>query len=179
VSADMFSRFMHRFLAATALTLAASAALAQSDGKPSLLQQYGDWGVYTGTAGGNKVCFAVAQPTSSQTNPPNRPRDPVYFYIATRPAEGVRNEVNIIIGYPFAARADASIEVGTAKFALQTQSDNGWAKSQSDENQMVDAMRRGADMVVKGQSGRGTQTTDRFSLRGLGQALDRAGQECR
>lgn len=162
-----------------AASAAALPAWAQSEGKPGLLQQFGDWGVYTGTANGNKVCFAAAQPASSQTSPPNCPRDPVYFYIATRPAEGVRNEVNIIIGYPFAARADASVEIGTAKFSLQTQSDNGWAKSQSDENQMIDTMRRGSDMVVRGQSGRGTQTTDRYSLRGLAQALDRVGQECR
>ena len=44
---------------------------------------------------------------------------------------------------------------------------------------MVDAMRKGSDLVVKGESGRGTKTTDTFSLKGIGQALDRVAQECR
>ncbi len=43
----------------------------------------------------------------------------------------------------------------------------------------VQAMRKGADAVVKGQSARGTNTSDVYSLRGLSQALDRANQECR
>jgi hypothetical protein len=34
-------------------------------------------------------------------------------------------------------------------------------------------------MTVKGMSSRGTQSIDQFSLRGLTQALDRVGQECR
>jgi hypothetical protein len=39
-------------------------------------------------------------------------------------------------------------------------------------------MRKGADLVVKGMSAHGTQTTDTYSLKGLAQALDRVGQEC-
>lgn len=154
-------------------------ALAQSDAKPALVQQFSDWGAYRGLAGGNKVCFAMAQPTSSQTNPPNRPRDPVFFYVTTRPAENVRNEINIIIGYPFGRNSETSLEIGAAKFSLQTQGDNAWARSSDEEQKILEAMRKGSDLTLRGQSARGTQTTDRFSLRGLGQALERAGQECR
>jgi invasion protein IalB len=149
------------------------------EGQPSLLGQYGDWGVYTGTSGGRKVCFALAQPASSQTNPPNRPRDPIYFFISTRPADNVRNEVSVIIGYSFRSGSEATAEIGTTSFAMQTQSDNAWLKNPADEQRLVDTMRRGGDLVIKGTSGRGTQTTDRYSLRGLSQALDRVAQECR
>ena len=38
--------------------------------KPTLLGQYGDWGAYTASPGGKKVCFAIAKPASSETNPP-------------------------------------------------------------------------------------------------------------
>ena len=37
---------------------------------------------------------------------------------------------------------------------------------------------KGSELVVKGISWRGTQTTDTFSLRGLEQALERGAQEC-
>jgi invasion protein IalB len=44
---------------------------------------------------------------------------------------------------------------------------------------MVDAMRKGADLTVKGVSSRGTQSTDVFSLKGLSQALDKVAQDCK
>src|SRR5919201_1831522 len=83
--------------------------------QPTLLGTYGDWGAYVGNSGGRKVCFALAKPASSQTVPANRPRDPSYLFISTRPAENVRNEVSVIIGYGFKANADASVEIGGNK----------------------------------------------------------------
>jgi hypothetical protein len=44
---------------------------------------------------------------------------------------------------------------------------------------MVQAMRRAADITVKGVSAKGTETTDTFSLKGLAQALDKIAQDCR
>jgi invasion protein IalB len=147
--------------------------------QPTLLGQFGDWGAYTATPGGRKVCFALAKPTSSQTNPPNRPRDPPYVFVSTRPAEKVQNEVSVIIGYPFKPNSEATVDIGGTNFAMYTQQDGAWIKNAAEEARMVDAMRRGSELVVKGVSGRGTQTTDTFSLRGLAQALDRIAQECR
>jgi invasion protein IalB len=43
---------------------------------------------------------------------------------------------------------------------------------------MVDAMRKGAELVIKSVSGHGTKTTDTYSLKGISQALDRVAQEC-
>ncbi|MBN8965564.1 MAG: hypothetical protein J0H89_09345 [Rhizobiales bacterium] len=52
-------------------------------------------------------------------------------------------------------------------------------KNAAEEGRLVEAMRKGADMVVKATTSRGTQTTDTFSLKGATQALDRAAQECK
>ena len=43
-----------------------------ADDEPKLLGQYGEWGAYTASPDGKKLCFALAKPGSSQTNPPNR-----------------------------------------------------------------------------------------------------------
>ena len=147
--------------------------------KPTLLGQYGEWGAYTASPGGKKVCFAIAKPTSSQTNPPERPRNPTYMFISSRPAEKVSNEVSIIIGYPFKPGTEASAAVGSTSYALYTQQDGAWIKNAAEEAQMLDAMRAGQSAVVKGVSAKGTQSTDTFSLKGLAQALDRVGQECK
>jgi len=148
-------------------------------GQPTLLGTYGDWGAYVGNSSGRKVCFALAKPASSQTTPPNRPRDPSYMFVSTRPAENVRNEVSVIIGYSFKANSEASIEMESNKFPMYTQNDGAWIKNAAEEQRMVDAMRKTGELVVKGTSARGTQSTDRYSLKGLAQALDRTAQECK
>ena len=148
-------------------------------GQPTLLGQFGDWGAYTANSGGRTLCYAIAKPSSQATQPPGRPRDPAYIFIATRPAENVRNEISVIIGYPFKPGFEASVDIGSAKYAMFTQADGAWVKNPAEEARMVDAMRKGADLVVSGESGKGTKSTDRYTLRGLGPALDRVAQECK
>ena len=147
--------------------------------EPTLIGQFGGWGAYTATPGGKKVCFALAKPTSSKSNPPNRPRDPAYAFVSTRPSEKVVNEVSIMIGYALKPGSESTLEVGGAAYAMYTQGDGLWIKNAAEEERMVDAMRRAPDAVVKGTSAKGTETTDTFSLKGLSQALDRIAQECK
>jgi hypothetical protein len=160
-------------------TTATAAPGPAADTQPLLLGQFGDWGAYAATSGGRKVCYALAKPNNSQTTPPNRPRDPAYVFVSSRPTENVKNEVSVVIGYPFKPGTDASVEIGPTKFAMYTQNDGAWIKNAAEETRLVEAMRKGADFVVSGSSAKGTQSVDRYSLKGLGQALDRAAQECK
>ena len=147
--------------------------------EPTLIGQFGTWGAYTATPNGKKVCFALAKPASSKTNPPNRPRDPAYAFVSTRPAEKVTNEVSVMIGYTLKPGSESTLEVGGASYAMYTQGDGLWIKNAAEEERMVDAMRKAPDVTVKGVSAKGTETTDTFSLKGLSQALDRLAQDCR
>jgi len=156
-----------------------AATAAAGGAEPTLIGQYGTWGAYTATPNGKKVCFALAKPSSSKTNPPNRPRDPAYAFVSTRPAEKVVNEVSVMIGYTLKPGSESSLEVGGASYAMYTQGDGLWIKNAAEEERMVDAMRKSADATVKGMSAKGTETTDVFSLKGLTQALDRLAQDCK
>jgi hypothetical protein len=156
-----------------------AAAAAAGGAEPTLIGQYGTWGAYTATPNGRKVCFALAKPSSSKTNPPNRPRDPAYAFVSTRPAEKVVNEVSIMIGYALKPGSESSLEVGGSAYAMYTQGDGLWIKNAAEEEQMVSAMRKSAEVTVKGVSAKGTETTDVFSLKGLAQALDRLAQDCK
>jgi hypothetical protein len=158
----------------------ATAAVTSANGaEPTLIGQFGSWGAYTATPNGKKVCFALAKPSSSKTNPPNRPRDPAYAFVSTRPAEKVVNEVSVMIGYQLKPGSESTLEVGGAHYAMYTQGDGLWIKNAAEEERMVDAMRKAPDVVVKGVSAKGTETSDTFSLKGLAQALDRLAQDCR
>jgi hypothetical protein len=164
---------------ATAAKPEAAATAAAGGAEPTLIGQFGTWGAYTATPNGKKVCFALAKPSSSKTNPPNRPRDPAYAFVSTRPAEKVVNEVSIMIGYTLKPGSESTLEVGGASYAMYTQGDGLWIKNAAEEERMVEAMRKSADVTVKGVSAKGTETTDTFSLKGLSQALDRLSQDCR
>ena len=155
------------------------AAAVSGSAEPTLIGQFGTWGAYSATPNGKLVCFALAKPSSSKTNPPNRPRDPAYAFVSTRPAEKVVNEVSVMIGYQLKPGSESTVDVGGASYAMYTQGDGLWIKNAAEEDAMVQAMRRAADITVKGVSAKGTETTDTFSLKGLAQALDKIAQDCR
>ncbi len=85
----------------------------------------------------------------------------------------------MIVGYPQKPGVDATATIGSANYVMYTQNDGAWVKNAAEEAQMVDAMRKGADLVVKSESARGTKTTDTYSLKGIGQALDKVAEECK
>lgn len=156
-------------------------------GKPLLVATYGDWGAYAAKAGPSKTCYALAQPKDRA--PANLKRDPAFIFIADRPAENVRNEISIIVGFDVkgsdpapgaaaAAASDASVEVGATKFALIAKGSNLWLKNAAEEGPMIAAMRKNSKLTVQAASLKGNVTTDDYSLLGLAQALDRAQKEC-
>jgi hypothetical protein len=146
--------------------------------KPALLGQFGDWSAFTASPGGKKICFALAKPSSSETKPPNRPRNPAYMFITTRPGDKVTNEVYIQLGYPARSFSETTVEVGSTSFVLYTQQDGAWIKNATEEARLVESMKDGQAALVKGQSARGAESVDTFSLKGISQALDKIAQEC-
>jgi hypothetical protein len=150
----------------------------QSNGSPinnsqftagaTLVGSYGDWGAYSAYKNG-KVCFAITR-SSSQS----------FLFISTRPAENVHNEVSLVMGYDFKPNTDATVEIGPMKLALYTQKAGAWINNPAEGGRLVQAMRSStADIIVRGTSARGGDSTDHYSPKGLGQALDRIAQECR
>jgi invasion protein IalB len=187
----MTSKFLFRAAAAmlAASVCFATTAFAQNNKKPAakpdpsagavLLGQFGDWGAYRATPEGKKVCFALSKPTSATIEPSSRKRDPSYAFVSTRPAEKVKNEVSVIVGYPQKDGHDAAATIGSANYVLYTQNDGAWVKNAAEEGQMVAAMRKGSELVVKSESKSGAKTTDTYSLKGIGEALDKVAEECK
>jgi invasion protein IalB len=158
---------------------AQGAATPPIPGEPTWIAGFGDWGTYTATPNGKKVCFALAKPASSSTAPPNRPRDQPWMFISSRPGEKVSNEVSVVFGYPLKPGSDATIEIAGGSYAMNTQGDGAWVKNPAEEPKLVETLRKGLEVTVKGTSAKGTVSTDVYSLKGLAQALDRVGKECR
>jgi invasion protein IalB len=175
----MTGRFSSAALAGAAFSLATTLnafTQAPGAGSPKLIAQYGDWGVYVNQSG-NKVCFALSQPR--ERLPSNLNRDPGYIFLSTRPADNVRNEFSVIVGYPLDESVDPSVQIGNDSFALYARQSGAWIRNVAEEDRLVEAMRKGASLEMKSTSSRGNETTDRYSLTGVSQALDRVAQECK
>ena len=162
--------------AAAAKPAQPQAQAATGPGGSSLVASFGDWGVYTAQAGRSKICYALSQPKDRL--PKNLSRDPAYLFVSFRPAENVRNEVALVLGFAARENGPAEAAIGTASYALLTKASNAWLKNPAEEGQAIGTMSKASSVTVKAQSARGNQLTDRYSLNGFGQALERARKEC-
>ena len=145
-------------------------------GGASLLASMGDWGVYTAQSGRSKICYALTQP--KERLPKNLSRDPAYLFVSFRPAENVKNELALVLGFTAKDNGPASASIGTASYVLITKEANAWLKNPAEESQAIAAMGKASGVSVKTQSLRGNALTDRYSLSGFSAALDRARKEC-
>jgi hypothetical protein len=164
--------------AAAPATSAKPAAPAAGPGGASatLVATFGDWGVYTAPAGRSKICYALTQPKDRQ--PKNLTRDPAYLFVSFRPAENVRNEVALVMGFPTKEDGPAEASIGSTSYALLIKEQNAWLTNPAEEGQAINTMSKGQNFMVKVQSRRGNQLSDRYSLSGFTQALERARKEC-
>jgi hypothetical protein len=162
-----------------ALMLAGGPAAAQSSSS-ELLGTFQDWSAYTNGSGAQKTCYVLAKPQSSL--PKKAKRDPIYFLISDWPGRRAKNEAEIVPGYKFKDGSTVVAEVGGQRFTFFTKNDSddgtAWVQDINDEAKLVDAMTRGGEAVVSGESLRGTQTKDTYALAGLEQALDRIHSTC-
>lgn len=158
------------------LALCAASAAHAANATPTLLGSYKSWDAFTFNNGKGKVCYIVSAPTDS--SPKNVKRGDIYLLISHRPAEKVRNEVNIIAGYPYGPNSSVRATVDGKAYELFTQGENAWLEKPADETRMVEAMKAGATLTVVGKSNRGTTTTDRYSLLGFTAAHNAISKAC-
>ena len=147
-------------------------------GKAEQLGSYGDWNAYSAGGGKDKTCYALGQPKDRQ--PKAKLKDTsAYIFITTRPAENIRNEIAINLGYATKDGSAAAAEIDGEAFELITKGQNAWVKEQPKEKEFVGALRSGGKLVIKASSAKGTATVDTYSLKGLSDALARVTQECK
>lgn len=155
-----------------------------SQGAAERVAAHTDWSVFV--ADSPRECYIVSPPTNSTARRDGQNvqvnRGDIRLFVTFRPSEGVANEVSFAAGYPIRDGSPVRLEVGSAGYSLSPGAGeaNGWAwpGSPSDDEQIVAAMRRGANATVTGTSSRGTTTTDTFSLMGFTAAINDAAARC-
>ena len=169
-----------RLLIAAAIAGGALAATPVFADPPQSIGDFKSWSVFVSGTGDQKVCYALSRPKMSE--PAKLKRDATYFLINDWPGRKAKAEPEIVPGYEFKDGSKVTVEVGPNKFEFFTKNENksggAWVEQQADEAHLIEAMRKGAELVVIGTSKRGTKTRDTYSLAGLSDALDKADSTC-
>lgn len=166
-------------VAALTVALGATAGFAQET-TSNRVAATTDWSVFEETD--PRECFAVSAPKEQVNTRDGEPvqvqRGETLFFVFYRPSEGVNGQVTFTGGYPFAANSTVTVEIGGTDFTLFTEGEWAWPATPEDDTRIVEAMKRGADAIVTGMSGRGTKTQDTFSLLGFTASVDEARTRC-
>lgn len=144
--------------------------------KPVQVGSYGDWGAFLAQGAKDKTCYALATP--KERAPAALKRDPAYVFISNRPAEKVRNEVSVIMGFAMKDGGEAHADIGGTSFDLIAKGSDAWIKNPAEESQFVEALKKGSKLIVKAPSIKGKVTIDTYSLAGISDALEQVHKDC-
>jgi len=135
------------------------------------------WTAWKNNDANGVICYVSSQPQNSM--PANVNRDPIHFMVIHRKGLGTKNEVQTLVGYPLDTNASISVNVDGKNYAMVGEGSAAWLASAKDEAAFVDGMKRGSEMIVKGKSKRGTNTTDTYSLSGVTAAIAQIDKACK
>jgi len=141
------------------------------------LSKYADWEAFTERENGKLVCFMGAVPTKSRGKYTKRGQ--TFLLITHRPAEKSKNVISLQAGYTFKKTSEVELVIGKSKFKLFTDGPWAFASNADTDNKLVESMIRGAALIVRGISSRGTLTTDTYSLKGFTAAYKAIGKACK
>lgn len=161
------------FSRAAVLSAMTTAAAAQG---ASVSGTFGAWSLYTTAAGASQLCFVAAAP--EEKKPATANRATMLFYISAWPKDGVRSEVSVKLGYPIKKGSTVEVAVGKETFKLFAKDERAYVANATEELKLLEALKKGAKVVVAATSERGTTTTDVYSLTGLTQALQAMAETC-
>lgn len=156
--------------------LAAFAPVKAFASEPTMIGEFGVWAAYVFEENGGKVCYMAAKPDKSEGK--YSKRGEVAALITHRPGEGTKNVFSYMSGYGYKKGSNVDVAVDAKKFSLFTQNDMAWAADAAADTSITEALKKGSKMVVKGVSGKGTNTTDTFSLTGSTKAYEAITTAC-
>ena len=149
-------------------------ALAQ---EAKLIDSFGDWEAYRESVGGKAVCYIGSHPKKARGK--YKSRGEVYVLVTHRPAEKSFGVVSFKAGYIYEKASEVDVSIGETTFKLFTDAGHAFAYDDKTDKALIKAMTRGARMVIRGTSSRGTLTTDTYSLKGFTAALKAISKACK
>ena len=138
--------------------------------------KFKDWQSFVLIQGENKVCFAQSIPVIRA--PKKLKRDPSRLFVSFRPKENIKNEVSVTNGYEFKLKAPVTAKSGKKIYDLFSKGRFAWVVDNEDEAKLITTMKKASRLMIIGNSEKGDQTTDHYSMMGFTKAYNAAKKSC-
>jgi len=149
---------------------------AQSSTSPQFVQTYRDWNLYTYDNGDGKVCYIASEPTKEEGNYSRR--GPAAVLVAKLPMDPPNEQVSVQPGYAYLDGSNVEVTLGSNTYALFTRGEHAWAMTAEDDSKLVEEMKKGTEMSVRGTSTKETYSVDTYSLLGFTAAYQAMRDAC-
>lgn len=172
--------FLRMIAGASALVAFAAGSAVAQDQSTNRVAAKTDWSVFV--EDNPTECWGVSTPKETVNSRDGRVvavnRGQTLLMVFYRPSAGANGQVAFTGGYPFAEGSTVTLDISGTTFEMFTEGEWAWPATTADDAQIITAMKRGANAVLSGRSGRGTNTKDTFSLLGFTAAVEDAAKRC-
>ena len=138
--------------------------------------KFKDWESFILTQEENKICYAQSIPVVRA--PKKFKRDPSRLFVSFRPTENIKNEISVTNGYEFQPKAPVTAKSGKKAYDLFSKGRFAWVVDNKDEIKLITTMKKASRLMIIGNSDKGNQTTDHYSMMGFTKAYSAAKKSC-
>ena len=142
---------------------------------PKSSGKYKNWESFTLMTERGKVCFAQSKPTKRA--PAVIKRNDSRIFVTFRPNESIKDEISITSGHAY-KNSTVSAKSGKSNFSFFSQGDFAWLLDENEEKKFIKLMKRATDLMIKGKTKDGAETTDHYSMMGFTKAYNTAKKTC-
>ena len=150
--------------------------IANADENLKSLGKFKDWESFVLLNEGVKTCFAQSIPVVKA--PKKFKRDPSRLFVSFRPDENIKNEISVTNGYEFKLKSPVAAKSGKKNYDLFSKGRFAWVVDDKDEKKLISTMKKASRLMIIGNSEKGTQTTDHYSMMGFTKAYNTAKKSC-
>ena len=140
------------------------------------LGKFKDWESFVLTQEENKICFAQSIPIVRA--PKKLKRDPSRLFVSFRPSEKIKNEISVTNGYDFKIKAPVTAKSGKKSYDMFSKERFAWVVDNKDEIKLITTMKKASRLMIIGNTDKGEQTTDHYSMMGFTKAYNTAKKNC-
>ena len=138
--------------------------------------KFKEWESFVLSQEGSKICFAQSKPVVRA--PKKLKREPSRLFVSFRPSENIKNEISVTNGYEFKPKAPVEAKSGKKSYDLFSKGRFAWVVDNKDEAKLIVTMKKASRLMIIGNTDKGDQTTDHYSMMGFTKAYKTAKKSC-
>ena len=159
----------------TILFLTIFAASSAAANMPKSSGKYKNWESFVLMTEKGKICFAQTRPVKRA--PAAIKRNESRIFVTFRPTENVKDEISVTSGHTY-KNSTVSAKSGKSNYSFFSQGNFAWLLDENEEKKFIKLMKRATNLMIKGKTKDGAETTDHYSMMGFTKAYNTAKKTC-